>query len=180
MLPMMFLDWWTKYLFKESWRQHCWWEWRNSNGKTLLTLSSLVLLSALRCGIFFSCFLLHQGVLHKVKACATILIMLHSYEAGGPHVIRLLFAIYFSSSKFEHKRTYCWSAWLEQYSVPMQALHWGLWMPWLWSALLGCLKCLLTHVECQGDFWIYHHFWARLEAFNKPILLQPKLEILDC
>jgi hypothetical protein len=76
--------------------------------------------------------------------------MLHSYEAGGPHVILLLFAIYFSSSKFEHKRTYCWSAWLEQYSVPMQALHWGLWMSWLCSALLGCLKCLLTHVECQG------------------------------
>lgn len=160
--------------------QHCWWEWRNSNGKTLLTSSSLVFLSALRCGIFFSCFLLHQSVLHKVKACATILIMLHSYEAGGPQVILLLFAIYFSSSKFQHKHTYCWSAWLEQYSVPMQALHWGLWMPWLWSALLGCLKCLLTHVECQGDFWTYHHFWARLEALDKPILLQPKLEILDC
>jgi hypothetical protein len=64
--------------------QHCWWEWRNSNGKTLLTSSSLVFLSALRCGIFFSCFLLHQSVLHKVKACATILIMLHSWSWWSP------------------------------------------------------------------------------------------------
>ncbi len=55
---------WTKCWcpsFQESQRTHCWWGWRNSNGRMLLISISLVFFSALK---YDHCFLLlthHQG-----------------------------------------------------------------------------------------------------------------------